>query len=344
MIGVAIVGAGYWGPNLANAVERTGMARLRWLCDIKRTNAETLAARWPHAKPTESLDDVLGDDETGAVIIATPTSTHYGLAKKALEAGKHVLIEKPITTDSREAAALVAMAKRRERVLMVGHVFQYNPAIRAVSELVRSGELGTMHYMSFERTNLGPVRTDVNSLWDLATHDISIMCDFVGSGPTAVAAIGQSFLNPGVHDVVFATYMFPGGIVAHVHASWLNPRKVRQITVVGSAKMVVCDDLDLRQPVRIYDKRVDLPPLGRITGSFLEYKTLVVDGGVTTPAIETAEPLLTECQHFLGCILSGRTPRSDGVNGLQVVLALEAAEASMRNNGLLTPVAAAPVG
>ncbi len=338
MIGVSIVGAGYWGPNLANSIERTGLGRLIWICDASIANAQALARKWPHARATADLSDVLADPGVQAISIATPTSTHFQVVKQCLEAGKHVMVEKPITTNSQHAAELIALARRVGRILMVGHVFEYNPSVRAVSRLIRAGELGNIHYLSFERTNLGPVRTDVNALWDLASHDISIMCDFLGHSPLEVTAIGQSFLNPEVHDVVFATYIFPGGVAAHLHASWLNPRKVRQITVVGSSKMALWDDLDLRHPVRLYDKRVDLPPLSGITGSFLEYKTLIVDGGMTTPAIEPGEPLLAECQHFLECIRDGARPRSDGESGLRVVLALEAAEASMLNGGKLTQV------
>lgn len=341
MIEVALVGVGYWGPNLANSIERTTIGRLRWLCDLNRANAETLAQRWPHAQVSDRLDPILADAKVDAVVLATPTNTHYQLVKRCLQAGKHVLVEKPLTTHSGEAEELTRLAGEAGRILMVGHVFEYNASIRAVSDLIRSGELGDLHYMSFERTNLGPVRTDVSALWDLATHDVSIMCDFVGAAPIEVSARGQSYLNKGLDDVVFATFAFPGGIVAHLHASWLNPRKVRQITVVGSKKMVLWDDLDLRHPIRIYDKRVSLPPLSEITGSFLEYKTLVVDGGVSTPPVTSNEPLLSECRHFLECVRDLREPRSGGASGLRVVLALEAAERSMRSGSTVTPVAPA---
>jgi predicted dehydrogenase len=278
------------------------------------------------------------DARVDAVLIATPTATHYELGRQALETGKHVLIEKPLATRSREAAELVRLAEERELVLMVGHVFEYNAAIRAVDELIKSGELGEIFYMSFERTNLGPVRTDVGALWDLASHDASIMCDFMSAAPVSVTAKGQSYLNPGIDDVVFATFNFEGGVAAHVHASWLNPSKIRQVTVVGSKKMVICDDLDLRYPVRVYDKCVSPPALSEITGTFLQHKTLVVDSGATIPVIQTKEPLLTEVDDFFECILSGGRPRADGVSGWRVVRIMEAAAESIAHDSVLVPV------
>src|ERR1700730_16138392 len=278
-----------------------------------------LARRYPHAKATTDIGEIMHDARVDAVMIATPTATHYELGKRALETGKHVLIEKPLATRSREAGELVRLAEERDLVLMVGHVFEYNAAIRAVDELIKSGELGQIYYMSFERTNLGPVRTDVSALWDLATHDASIMCDFMSAAPVSVTAAGQSYLNPGIDDVVFATFNFDGGVAAHVHASWLNPNKVRPVTVLGSNQMVTCHDHDLRYPVRLYDKCVSLPAVSEITGTFLQHKTLVVDSGATIPVMQTKEPLLTEVDDFFDCILSGKRPRADGISGWRVV-------------------------
>lgn len=338
MLRAALVGTGYWGPNLGNSIERTGKAILHWLCDTNPENLSALSRRYPSTKTTTNIDEILQDSGVDAVFIATPTATHYELGRRALEAEKHVLIEKPLTTSSREAAELVRLAKARNRVLMVGHVFEYNAAIRVVDDLIKSGELGEIYYMSFERTNLGPVRTDVSALWDLATHDASIMCDFMAASPISVTAKGQSYLNPGIDDVVFATFIFDRDVAAHIHASWLNPSKVRQITVVGSRKMVICDDLDLRQPIRLYDKRVSLPPISEITGSFLQHKTLVVDSGAIIPVVQTKEPLLTEVDHFFDCIAFGNTPRSDGASGWRVVRLIEAAAESMARGSVMVPV------
>jgi predicted dehydrogenase len=338
MLRTALVGTGYWGPNLANSVERTGRAVVHWLCDTNPSHLASLARRYPHARTTTELGELLRDDGVDAVLVATPTATHYELGKRVLEAGKHVLVEKPLTTNSRDAAALVRLARERGCMLMVGHVFAYNPAIRAVDDLIKAGELGEIYYMSFERTNLGPVRTDVSALWDLAAHDASIMCDFMSAAPVSVTANGQSYLNPGIDDVVFATFIFGRGVAAHVHASWLNPNKVRQITVVGSKKMAVCDDLDMRQPVRLYDKRVSLPPISEITGSFLQHKTLVVDSGATIPVVQTREPLLGEVDDFFECIISGKQPRADGVSGWRVVALMEAAAESIARGSAIVPV------
>jgi len=342
MVQTALVGTGYWGPNLANAVERTGKAVLSWLCDSNPKNLSSLARRYPHAKATTDIDEVMGDVRVDAIFIATPSATHFDLGKQALDSGKHVLIEKPLTTRSRDAATLVQLAQERRLVLMVGHVFEYNAAIRAVEDLIRSGELGEIYYMSFERTNLGPVRTDVSALWDLATHDASIMCDFMSDMPVFVSATGQSYLNPGIEDVVFATFIFDHGAAAHVHASWLNPSKVRQITVVGSKRMAVCDDLDLRQPLRVYDKCVSLPPLSEITGSFLQHKTLVIDSGAIIPVVQSREPLLAEVDDFFECILSGMKPRADGVSGWRVVRMMEAAAESIAHGSARVRVTDGP--
>ncbi len=332
MIATALIGTGYWGPNLANAIVRTGKAGLVWLCDTDPANLAALARRYPQARTTEIAAEVFRDGAVDAVVLATPTVTHFELARLALTAGKHVLVEKPLTTRSDEAGSLVRLARSRDRILMVGHVFEYNAAIRAVDALIRSGELGEIYYMSFERTNLGPVRTDVSALWDLAAHDASIMCAFMSAAPVSVTASGRSYLNPGIEDVVFATFVFGNGAAAHIHASWLNPNKVRQITVVGSKKMAVCDDLDLRFPVRIYDKRVGLPPPSEITGTFLQHKTLVIDTGATLPVIQTQEPLLTELDDFFTSIAKNVRPRADGVSGWRVVRTIEAAVESIAQN------------
>src|SRR5262249_49675400 len=198
-----------------------------------------------------------------------------------------------------------------------------------------------IYYMSFERTNLGPVRTDVSALWDLAAHDAAIMCAFMSAAPVSVTAKGQCYLNSGIDDVVFATFNFEHGVAAHVHASWLNQNKVRKVTVVGSRKMAVCDDLDLRQPVRLYDKHVGMPPLSEITGTFLQHKTLVVDSGATIPVVQTKEPLLNEVDDFFECIISGRQPRADGASGWRVVRLMEAAAESIARDSVVVPVRSA---
>ncbi len=340
MLQIGLIGTGYWGPNLVKSFELTGKAKVRWLCDLDSRRLEKLSQRYPHANATPELSKVLADNDLDAVAISTPAGTHYEIARQALEANKHILVEKPITLNAKEALQLIRVAEKREKVLMVGHVFEYNYTIRALKNLMDFGELGQIHYLNFERTNLGPVRTDVNALWDLASHDISIMCYLLDSAPRDVTARGQSFLNADVEDAVFATFTFSNDIIANVNASWLNPRKVRQITVVGSKKMAIWNDLDLQRPIQIYDKRVEEP--SEIPDTFDGYKTAIVDGGVYIPHIDQNQPLQAECEHFIECIEKGEQPQSDGYSGLRVVRALEAATASMKNQSKITLIKAEP--
>lgn len=339
MIEVGLVGTGYWGPNIANSFLATGRAKLRWVCDLNAERVAAFARRYPGARVSSDIAELLADPGLDAVAIATPTRTHFALTKAALEAGKHVLVEKPLATSVNEAQELAELAEARKRVLLVGHVFQYNSTIQALKRMIDAGELGAIHYMSFTRTNLGPVRTDVNALWDLATHDVSIMIYLMGASPVSVTATGNAYLNRDVEDVAFAVFGFANGSVAQVHASWLNPRKVRTLTVVGDKKMAVWDDLQLEEPIRLYDKRVDVPPPQALEGSYLEHKTMVVDGGSVVPEVALNRPLQAECEHFVDCVARGATPASDGWNGVAVVKALEAATASMRRGAAIVPIA-----
>ena len=334
MIRVGLVGVGHWGPNVVRSFDLDERAEVKWICDLNEAALEKIGPRHS-ARTTTSFDDLLTDDEVNAVAVSTPVPTHFVLAKAALEAGKHVLIEKPLTATSEEGRELVRLADELKLVLMVGHVFEYNATIRMLKDLIESGELGTIQYMSFSRTNLGPVRTDVNAFWDLASHDVSIMSYFLGEAPRDVTARGQAWLNESVEDAVFATFSFESGALAHVDVSWLNPRKVRQITIVGDKKMAVWDDLALQHPIQIFDRHVELP---EISDTYLDHKTAVVDGGVFIPSVRLNQPLAAECSHFIDCIANGEQPQTDGRNGLQVVLALEAATASMRNASVVTRI------
>jgi len=338
-VGVAVVGLGYWGPNLAKSIELTGKGELLWLCELDEERLAAVGAKYPAAQTTRAIEQVLADPAVDAVVISTPVSHHHALAKRALLAGKHVLVEKPLAASAAECEDLIDVARRAERILMVGHVFEFNPGIVALKGLIDGGDLGRVCHFSFERTNLGPVRTDVNALWDLASHDISIMCYLLDSAPQNVTARGQAVLNPRIEDAVFATFTFPGNVLGHVHASWLNPRKVRNITVVGDRRMAHFDDLDLKAPIKIYDKRVEAGPrAAAVYDSFLTHKTMVVDGGVLVPPVEMSPPLQAECDHFLECVRSGGEPRTGGASGLRVVHALEAAMRSMRNESRLIGV------
>lgn len=333
MIRVGLIGTGYWGPNVANSFKGTGRAEVAWVCDSNPSVLSTFSARHPDARTTADYLDVIADPALDAVAVVTPTATHFDIARRALEAGKHVLVEKPITTDAAHAEALIALAEKAGRVLMVGHVFSYNTTVLALKDLVRGNALGRVSHLNLVRTNLGPVRTDVNALWDLASHDAYIMMDLLGEEPESVSALGRSYLNAKVEDVVFATFTFPSGTIAHVHASWLDPRKVRQITVVGDRKMAVWDDLNAAEPIRVFNKHVELPPRGALEGTFAEHKTLVVDAGSQVIEVAQNRPLQAECEHFVDCIEKGLKPRSDGRAGLAVVRALLAAHESMRRGG-----------
>jgi predicted dehydrogenase len=268
------------------------------------------------------------------VVIATPTSTHYPLVKAALEAGKHVLVEKPITDNIATAEELGALAERQGRVLMVGHVFVYNNAAQAVKRCLDEGRLGRIYYISMVRTNLGPIRVDVNSAWDLASHDISLANYWLEAEPISASAVGGAWINPGVEDAVFATLRYPSDIAVNLHVSWLNPRKARDITLVGEKRMLTFDDINMMEPLRIYDKQVSNERTdSEFVDSFGSFRMSVRDGDVTIPKVPGGEPLRNECEHFLDSITSGTKPLTGAAEGIAVVRALEAISCSIKNRG-----------
>jgi predicted dehydrogenase len=331
------VGIGHWGPNLVRSLENTGKARVIWLCDLSQERLEAVGRKYPDARITSDSNEILRDKSVDAVVISTPTVTHFKLAREVLEAGKHVLVEKPLATSSDQVETLTRLAREKGKILMVGHIFEFNSTVIELKRLINSGELGKIYYLNFERTNMGPVRTDVNALWDLATHDISILYFLFDRDPLEITASGESFLNDKIEDAVFATFRFQEGPVAHIHASWLFPRKVRQITVVGDKKMVIWDDLDLNSPIKIFDVK-RYPDDEKIPNeTFLGYKMLGLSEEFSPP-VEQNEPLRAECEHFLDCILSGQFPQTDGYNAYRVVKALEAATKSMKNGSTAIPI------
>jgi predicted dehydrogenase len=271
-----------------------------------------------------------------AVVVATPVSTHGRIVREALEHGKHVLVEKPIAASSAEAAELVNLARERGLVLMVGHTFLYHPAVRALRDIVRSGELGDLYYVHSQRLNLGLFQHDVNVIWDLAPHDISILSYVIGAEPLAAAARGEAYVRRGIEDIAFVDLLFPNRVRAAVHVSWLDPNKVRRTTIVGSRKMVVWDDVEMLEKIRIYDTGVD--PLPH-TDDFGEFHLSYRYGNITIPHLPATEPLRVECEHFVDCIRTGTTPLTDGQNGLDVVRVLEAATRSLKDAGKLHVVA-----
>ncbi|MGQ9517151.1 MAG: Gfo/Idh/MocA family protein [Anaerolineae bacterium] len=335
MIRVALIGYGYWGPNLARNLHQLPQSTFAACCDLDAGRLAKVAALYPGVKTTTRLEDIWEAPDIEAVVIATPARTHYNLARQALLAGKHVLVEKPIAMSSRETGELIALAEERRRVLMVGHTFEYNPAVLKIKEMMDAGTLGDIYYLYSTRVNLGRVQQDLNALWSIAPHDISIMNFLLDAMPLEVSARGAKYLSGLVEDVVFADLVYPDGVIAHIHASWLDPSKVRKMTIVGSRKMIVYDDIDPEGKVRLYDKGAD-----RINGSQIygEFQYKLRTGDIYIPKIDLTEPLYLECAHFVECILEGRRPRTDGVNGLRVVRVLEAAERSMAKNGAPEPV------
>jgi predicted dehydrogenase len=307
--------------------------------DSNARRLEEVHRHFPSLRTSRDPEEAFSAPDVDAVVIATPTCTHYELSARALEEGKHVLVEKPMAESVQRAEALSELSARMDRVLMVGHVFIYNAAARYVKEAIDRGVLGRVYYLSMVRTNLGPIRVDVNAAWDLAAHDISLASYWLGVEPLAVSARGGSWINPGVEDAVFATLRYPGDVLANLHASWLNPRKARDITVVGDEGMLTFDDVDVEEPVRIFDKQVSAE---RGSAPFIDsydtFRTVVSEGRVSVPEIEQSQPLQNECEHFLDCCLDGRTPDTGGNEGVAVVRALEALSRSLAEQGREIPL------
>jgi predicted dehydrogenase len=299
------------------------------IADLSIERLRALRPRYPEAIMTQDYQDLL-TDAIDAVIIATPVRTHHAIAQKALRAGKHVLIEKPLTRTSAEALALIRLAEQKGLALMVGHTFEYNPAVLALRDIIQRGDIGQVLYVDAARLNLGQFRHDVNVLWDLAPHDISIMNLILGSEPQQVSARGNTCVHPFMHDVAYLELRYPGDIMGHIHVSWLEPAKVRRFTVVGDEKMVVYNDVAPEEKLRIYDKGVIKTTS---SGDFADFQLTYHFGGVSIPAVPNGEPLKLEITHFVECIRHGTVPRSDGWSGLRVTQILESAEKSLTNGG-----------
>ncbi|MFW6116197.1 MAG: Gfo/Idh/MocA family protein [bacterium] len=338
MINVCVAGLGHWGPNLARNIAQSNQARLCAICDQDRERLKQVGQQYPAAEQHADFDAVCGDPDVDAVMIATPVHTHFGLAAAALEAGKHVFVEKPLAQRSDQCESLIDLSERQGLILMVGHVFLYNAAVRKVKEYIESGELGQIYYIYSQRLNLGIIRQDVNALWNFAPHDLSILSYWLEAMPTQVRAQGYPFVQDEIEDVVFMTVDFPHGVGASVHISWLDPNKVRRMTVVGSEKMVVYDDVSSDSKITVYDKGVtrafgEAPSLGDYQ-SFGEFQLLIRAGDVVIPRLDFPEPLSVECAHFLECVRTGQSPLTDGAHALKVVRVLEAAQRSLEQDGV----------
>ena len=333
MSGIAVVGAGHWGPHLVRNFNDHLASQVLWVVEANEDRRKAIAERFPSVAVTSDLSDAIDDARVDAVVVATPTSTHADIAGSAINAGKHVLVEKPIAGSLSDATELCSAADKNGVVLMVGHVFLFNPSFHTAKKYIQSGQLGHVRYLSMTRTNLGPVRRDVNAAWDLASHDVSIANFWLEQMPTTVSASGGSWLNEGVEDVVFATLTYPGEILVHIEASWLNPRKRRLISVVGSDRMLTVDDMDLSEPLRVYDKGVVGAGSAEVTDTFAGFRSQIREGEVRIPHVTGGEPLKDECAAFLRSITVGGPNLSDGWNGARVVATLEAIDKSVSSGG-----------
>jgi predicted dehydrogenase len=335
LLRIGLIGLGYWGPNYARVVTELPDAELAVVCDAAPATLGLIRSRLPDVRSTGAATDVIAAHDVDAVIIATPTRTHASLALGALEAGKHVLCEKPLATTVGECDELIDAATRSGSVLFVGHTFLFNPAVRRMHELIESGSLGRLQYAYAARTGLGPIRQDVNALWDLAPHDLSILFHLFGREPTSVSARGQAFLRPGVEDVVFAQLAFEDGAMAAIHVSWLDPYKVRRVTAVGDRRMVVFDDVAVDEKLRVFDKGASYEAVSEAARGteYGEYQALIRDGDITIPKLAAREPLKEQVADFVRCCVGGEQPTTDGVAGRRVVAVLEAATESLQRDG-----------
>jgi len=325
-----MIGLGYWGPNLIRNFSDLDDAQVVWCSDLSQDRLNKIAKRYPGVKCTTNYEDLLRDPEVEAVVIATPVSTHYPIAKAALERGKHVMIEKPLADSSEHALGLVDLARRVNRVLMVDHTFIYTSAVRKIRELIDSGDLGEVLYFDSVRVNLGLFQKDINVIWDLAPHDLSIMDYLLRAEPIAISANGASHAGNGIANIAYMTLRFPNNLLAHFHVNWLAPVKIRQTLIGCSKKMIVYDDLEPTDKVRVYDKGIV------INGSpEKRYQTLIGyrTGDVLIPKIDATEALLRVAQEFISSIQENRSPLTDGVAGYRVVCLLEAAQKSLGANG-----------
>ncbi|MBM3317430.1 MAG: Gfo/Idh/MocA family oxidoreductase [Candidatus Eisenbacteria bacterium] len=329
MTKVAVIGVGYWGPNLVRNLVENPLCSEVVVCDSDTEKLERILRRYPSVRVTPEAAEVFAAPDIDGVMISTPPKTHFDLARMTLERGKHVFVEKPFTLSSRDGQELIDLARARGKVLMVGHTFEYSPPVRKIRQIVKSGELGQIFYLSSTRVNLGLHQKDSSVLWDLAPHDLSMFIYWLDETPTEVMATGKDFVQPGIPDVAFVFMRFGSGAIAHIQVSWLAPSKLRRTTVVGSAKMLVYDDTQNIEQVKIFDKGVSYQD----PTTFGEYQLSYRMGDIVSPRLETYEPLQAEVTDFLESIIHGRRPAAAGEHGLRVVRVLEAAERSLSNSG-----------
>ena len=328
-VNVALVGLGYWGPNLLRALFELSDVEVSYICDLDPERLERFGRRYPSARATRDLDNVLSDPQVDAVVIATPVFSHFGLASRALSAGKHVFVEKPLASSSAEAGELLELADQMDRVIMCGHTFLYSPAVREVKRIIQSGDLGEIYFISSSRVNLGLHQRDVSVVWDLGPHDFSILLYWMDEMPEWVGAVGRDSVVKGIPDVAFIDMGFPSGALSHIELSWLAPSKLRRTVVVGSQKMVVYDDSS-PEPVRVFDSGVTYEDPETFGQYQLSYRT----GDILSPKLDTTEPIITELTDFVDGVRRGRAPKGNPALARNVVQLIEAAEASIEERGV----------
>jgi predicted dehydrogenase len=330
VLNVGVVGCGYWGPNLVRNFRALSGCRVRFVCDHDENRLRHMKSLYPEVETTTELADLIECKSLDAVVVATPVGTHHALALAALQAGKHVFVEKPLARSVAECEDLIRESSRRGLTLMVGHTFLYSPVVRRIKEIVDRGDIGDIRYIASRRLNLGLYQKDINVTWDLAPHDISIILYILEETPLSVNCRGSAHVTPGVEDVTLLNLEFRRQRSAQIHSSWLDPRKVREMTIVGSRRMIVYDDVTPHEKLRIFDTRVETPPH---YDTFAEFQYSYHYGDVYAPYIKQEEPLKIECQHFLDCIRTGQEPLSNGRQALEMVRILEAASVSLKNQG-----------
>src|SRR5437867_1890228 len=329
-IKVGVVGCGYWGPNLVRNFRSLGDCSLKMMCDISEQRLDHLRGLYPEVEGEKDFKHMLNGAGLDAVVVATAVNLHFPMAKASLLAGKHTMIEKPMASSSKECEELIEIARKKGLVLMVGHTFLYSPAVRKIKQIVDCGDIGEIRYISARRLNLGLFQKDINVAWDLAPHDLAIILYIIGESPLSVNCRGSAHVTPGVEDVTSMSLSFTKNRSAIVHSSWLDPRKIREMTIVGSKRMIVYDDVAPLEKIRIFDARVERPPH---YDTFAEFQYAYHYGDMYAPYIKQEEPLKAECQHFLDCIRDGTSPLSNGNQGLELVRILEASSVSLRQNG-----------
>jgi len=327
---LAVIGCGYWGPNLIRNFRSLSDVRLKIVCDKDKNRLEHMKNLYPDIETTTNFEDILKDDSIHAVGIATPVFTHHKLAKACLNAGKHTFVEKPLASSSEECNDLIKIAKEKSLILMVGHVFIYTPPVIAIKEYIKSGELGDVFYISTRRLNLGLFQKDINVAWDLATHDIAIILYLLEENPVSVNCQGKAHINPNIEDITTISLNFNSTRYATIQSSWIDPHKIRDVTIVGSKKMIVYDDTHPLEKIKVFDKRVLAPPH---YDTFAEFQYSYHYGDIHIPYLKQVEPLKAECQDFIDCIKTGKKSLASGENGLEVVKILEAANKSLKENG-----------